>query len=69
MARMIAVDREYVKSKYRLEKLKDIEDLVSQAVEVNIPYVFYPGFLVILHFADSAERSFQPRPIGSFGLS
>lgn len=38
MARMIAVDREYVTSKYKLHKLKDIEDLVSQAVEVNIPF-------------------------------
>jgi homocitrate synthase len=38
MARMIVIDRDYVKSKYRLEKLKEIEDLVASAVEVNIPF-------------------------------
>jgi homocitrate synthase len=37
MARMIVADREYVTSKYKLHKLKAIEDLVAQAVEVNIP--------------------------------
>jgi homocitrate synthase len=37
MARMIVADRDYVMSKYKLHKLKDIEDLVAQAVEVNIP--------------------------------
>lgn len=38
MARMIAADEGYVKSKYRLERLKDLEDLVAQPVEVNIPF-------------------------------
>lgn len=38
MARMITVDRDYVLSKYRLDMIKDIEDLVSEAVEVNIPF-------------------------------
>lgn len=38
MARMIVIDRDYVKSKYKLEKLKEIEDLVASAVEVNIPF-------------------------------
>jgi homocitrate synthase len=37
MARMIVADRDYVISKYKLHKLKDIEELVAQAVEVNIP--------------------------------
>ncbi len=37
MARMIVADREYVTNKYKLHKLKDIEELVAEAVEVNIP--------------------------------
>lgn len=35
--RMNTADRDYVKSKYKLEKLKNIEDLVAEAVAVNIP--------------------------------
>ncbi|KAL5344046.1 hypothetical protein BJX70DRAFT_405225 [Aspergillus crustosus] len=38
MARMVATHPEYVKGKYRLDKIKDIEDLVAEAVEVNIPF-------------------------------
>lgn len=37
MARMIVADRDYVMGKYKLAQLKDIEELVAQAVEVNIP--------------------------------
>lgn len=37
MARMIVADRAYVTSKYNLHMLKDIEELVAEAVEVNIP--------------------------------
>ncbi|KAL8967368.1 MAG: hypothetical protein Q9183_002956 [Haloplaca sp. 2 TL-2023] len=33
-ARMLVQDREYVKSKYDLSKLKAVEDLVADAVEV-----------------------------------
>ncbi|KAI9740436.1 MAG: Saccharopine dehydrogenase [Cirrosporium novae-zelandiae] len=38
MARMIVADRDYVLSKYRLDKLKEIEDLVAEAVEINVPF-------------------------------
>ena len=31
-------DLSEVRSKYKLEKLKDIEDLVAEAVQVNIPF-------------------------------
>lgn len=44
MARMIVADREYVMGKYKLHKLKDIEDLVAQAVEVNIPFNNYSKY-------------------------
>ena len=36
---MLAADRDYVKSKYKLHKLKEIEDLIADAVEINIPFV------------------------------
>ena len=35
---MLTIDREYIKSKYDLTKLKAVEDLVASAVEVNIPF-------------------------------
>jgi len=38
MARMIVADREYVMSKYKLHELKALEQLVADAVEVNIPF-------------------------------
>lgn len=38
---MIVEDRDYVLSKYKLQKLKEIEDMVAEAVEVNIPFNNY----------------------------
>lgn len=35
---LVAADRDYVKNKYNLKKLKDIENLVATAVEINIPF-------------------------------
>ena len=35
MSRMIVADREYVKSKYKLDKLKEIEDIVAESVEIS----------------------------------
>lgn len=34
MARMIVTDHDYVTKKYNLHKLKEIEELVAEAVEV-----------------------------------
>ena len=36
MARMIVQSPDYVKSKYNLKMLKEIEDLVAEAVEVRL---------------------------------
>ncbi|KAL8938481.1 MAG: hypothetical protein Q9216_003871 [Gyalolechia sp. 2 TL-2023] len=41
VARMLTQDRDYVKGKYDLAKLKAVEDLVADAVEVNVPFVRY----------------------------
>ena len=38
VARMLVADRDYVRSKYDLTKLKSIEDLVANAVEINVPF-------------------------------
>ena len=63
MARMIAADRDYVKGKYKLEKLKDIEDLVSQAVEVNIPFNNYiTGFCAFTHKAGIHAKAILNNP-------
>ena len=35
MSRMIVADRDYVKKKYKLEKLKELEDIVAEAVEIS----------------------------------
>jgi homocitrate synthase len=63
MARMIVADREYVMSKYKLEKLKDIEDLVAQAVEVNIPFNNYiTGFCAFTHKAGIHAKAILNNP-------
>jgi homocitrate synthase len=52
MARMMAVDRDYVVKKYNLKKLKEIENLVASYVEVNIPFNNYiTGFSAFTHKA------------------
>jgi homocitrate synthase len=38
---MVVTDRDYVISKYKLHKLKEIEDLVAEAVGVNVPFNNY----------------------------
>lgn len=38
MTCLIMVDRKYIVSKYRIDKLADVENLVAQAVEVEIPF-------------------------------
>ena len=56
MARMLVADRDYVKSKYRLEKIKDIEDFVAEAVEVNIPFNNYiTGHCAFTHKAGKSK--------------
>lgn len=63
MARMIVVDRDYVLSKYKLEKLKDIEDLVAQAVEVNIPFNNpITGFCAFTHKAGIHAKAILNNP-------
>ncbi|KAJ5792366.1 uncharacterized protein N7503_008344 [Penicillium pulvis] len=63
MARMMVADPEYVKGKYKLEKLKDIEDLVAEAVEVNIPFNNYiTGFCAFTHKAGIHAKAILNNP-------
>lgn len=39
VACLYAADPEYVKSKYNLSMLREIENLVAEAVEVNVPFM------------------------------
>ena len=63
MARMLAADRNYVKSKYDLTKLKSIEDLVADAVEVNVPFNNYvTGFCAFTHKAGIHAKAILANP-------
>jgi homocitrate synthase len=63
MARMMVQAPDYVKSKYRLEKLKDLEDLVANAVEVNIPFNNYiTGFCAFTHKAGIHAKAILNNP-------
>ncbi|KAL1958159.1 hypothetical protein VTO42DRAFT_5014 [Malbranchea cinnamomea] len=63
MARMITADRDYVMSKYKLHKLKDIEDLVAEAVQVNIPFNNYiTGFCAFTHKAGIHAKAILNNP-------
>lgn len=63
MARMIVADRDYVKSKYKLEKIKDIEDLVAEAVAVNIPFNNpLTGFCAFTHKAGIHAKAILANP-------
>jgi len=63
MARMIVADRDYVLSKYRLDKLRDLENLVAEAVEVNIPFNNYiTGFCAFTHKAGIHAKAILANP-------
>lgn len=63
MARMMTADPDYVKSKYKLEKIKDIEDLVAEAVQVNIPFNNpITGFCAFTHKAGIHAKAILNNP-------
>jgi homocitrate synthase len=63
MARMIVENREYVTGKYNLHKLKDIEELVADAVQVNIPFNNYiTGFCAFTHKAGIHAKAILNNP-------
>ncbi|GAB7337099.1 hypothetical protein MBLNU457_g2499t1 [Dothideomycetes sp. NU457] len=63
MARMIVADREYVKGKYNLHLLKEIEDMVADNVEINIPFNNYiTGFSAFTHKAGIHAKAILANP-------
>lgn len=63
MARMIVADRDYVLSKYKLHKLKELENLIAEAVEVNIPFNNYiTGFCAFTHKAGIHAKAILANP-------
>ncbi|KAK2066434.1 hypothetical protein P8C59_000258 [Phyllachora maydis] len=63
MARLIVADRDYVMGKYKLHKLKDIEELVAEAVEVNVPFNNYiTGFCAFTHKAGIHAKAILKNP-------
>ena len=60
---MLVADRDYVKGKYDLTKLKSIEDLVASAVEVNVPFNNYiTGFCAFTHKAGIHAKAILANP-------
>lgn len=52
MARLIVSDRGYVSNKYNIKTLKDMEELIADAVQINIPFNNYiTGFCAFSHKA------------------
>lgn len=63
MARMIVADRDYVKGKYNLSKLKEVEDLVAEAVEINVPFNNpITGFCAFTHKAGIHAKAILNNP-------
>lgn len=63
MARMIAADRDYVMSKYKVHKIREIETLVANNVEVNIPFNNpITGFCAFTHKAGIHAKAILANP-------
>ena len=50
MACLYAANPDYVKSKYNLPMLREIENLVAEAVEVNIPFMNPITYAIVSRF-------------------
>jgi len=63
MARMYTVNKEYVKSKYRLNLLKDIENLVANIVQIQVPFNNYiTGYCAFAHKAGIHVKAILNNP-------
>lgn len=63
LARMIVGSHDYVTSKYRLHKLKEIEDLVAEAVQINVPFNNpITGFCAFTHKAGIHAKAILNNP-------
>ncbi|CAD6574559.1 MAG: Saccharopine dehydrogenase [Tremellales sp. Tagirdzhanova-0007] len=63
IARMMVADPDYVKSKYKLHMLREIENLVAEAVEVQVPFNNYiTGFCAFTHKAGIHAKAILANP-------
>ncbi|KAK3901989.1 HMGL-like-domain-containing protein [Staphylotrichum tortipilum] len=63
LARMVVTSPDYVKSKYKLHMLKEIEDMVAEAVEVNTPFNNpITGFCAFTHKAGIHAKAILNNP-------
>lgn len=63
IARMMVADPEYVKSKYNLPMLREIENLVAEAVEISVPFNNYiTGFCAFTHKAGIHAKAILANP-------
>ncbi|KAG6017792.1 Saccharopine dehydrogenase [Claviceps pusilla] len=63
MARMMVGSREYVMSRYKLHKIKEIEDMVADAVQINIPFNNpITGFCAFTHKAGIHAKAILANP-------
>lgn len=63
LARMLVTSPDYVKSKYKLHQIKELEDLVAEAVEVNTPFNNpVTGFCAFTHKAGIHAKAILNNP-------
>ncbi|KAK2597418.1 homocitrate synthase lys21 [Conoideocrella luteorostrata] len=63
LARMIVGSHDYVTSRYKLHKLKEIEDLVASATEINVPFNNpITGFCAFTHKAGIHAKAILNMP-------
>eukprot|EP00835_Amoeboradix_gromovi_P002909 NODE_176_length_15869_cov_0.275777.p5 type:complete len:392 gc:universal NODE_176_length_15869_cov_0.275777:12814-13989(+) len=63
VARMYTLNQEYVKSKYNLEQLRDVEHLVADSVDVRVPFNNYiTGYCAFTHKAGIHAKAILANP-------
>jgi homocitrate synthase len=63
IARMMVADPDYVKGKYNLHMLREVENLVAEAVEIQVPFNNYiTGFCAFTHKAGIHAKAILANP-------
>ncbi|CAO3672724.1 unnamed protein product [Rhizopus stolonifer] len=63
LARMYTGDKEYVKNKYDLTKIREVENIVADAVEVTVPFNNYiTGYCAFTHKAGIHAKAILNNP-------
>ncbi|KAJ3110801.1 mitochondrial Homoaconitase [Phlyctochytrium bullatum] len=62
-ARMYTADKEYVMGKYKLDKLRDVENLVADCVQIQVPFNNYiTGYCAFTHKAGIHAKAILNNP-------